>query len=83
LVNKTDENNGDLPTQPIAYMDNPEVPQANAYMLEAATNAVKSVATVGVDSEAVNGNQVAFDTINQLNMRSDLETYVFQDNLST
>ncbi|MDE9440692.1 portal protein [Xenorhabdus bovienii] len=83
LMNKTDENNGDLPTQPIAYMDNPEVPQANAYMLEAATNAVKSVATVGVDSEAVNGNQVAFDTINQLNMRSDLETYVFQDNLST
>ncbi|MDE9504677.1 portal protein, partial [Xenorhabdus bovienii] len=59
LMNKTDENNGDLPTQPIAYMDNPEVPQANAYMLEAATNAVKSVATVGVDSEAVNGNQVA------------------------
>ncbi|CDH05442.1 Portal protein [Xenorhabdus bovienii str. oregonense] len=83
LMNKTDENNSDLPTQPIAYMDNPEVPQANAYMLEAATNAVKSVATVGVDSEAVNGNQVAFDTINQLNMRSDLETYVFQDNLST
>ncbi|CDM90393.1 portal protein [Xenorhabdus bovienii] len=83
LMNKTDENNGDMPTQPIAYMDNPEVPQANAYMLEAATNAVKSVATVGVDSEAVNGNQVAFDTINQLNMRSDLETYVFQDNLST
>lgn len=83
LLNRTDENSGDLPTQPIAYMENPEVPQANAYMLEAATNAVKEVATLGVDAEAVNGGQVAFDTVNQLNMRSDLETYVFQDNLAT
>lgn len=83
LLNRTDESNGDLPTQPLAYYDNPEVPQANAYMLEAATNAVKEVATLGVDAEAVNGGQVAFDTVNQLNMRSDLETYVFQDNLAT
>lgn len=83
LLNRTDENSGDLPTQPIAYMENPEVPQANAYMLEAATNAVKEVATLGVDAEAVNGGQVAFDTVNQLNMRSDMETYVFQDNLAT
>lgn len=83
LLNRTDESNGDLPTQPIAYMENPEVPQANAYMLEAATNAVKEVATLGVDTEAVNGGQVAFDTVNQLNMRSDMETYVFQDNLAT
>ncbi|MBN3043341.1 portal protein [Pectobacterium brasiliense] len=82
-LNRTDENNGDLPAQPIAYMENPEVPQANAYMLEAATNAVKEVATLGVDAEAVNGGQVAFETVNQLNMRSDLETYVFQDNLAT
>lgn len=83
LLNRTDENNGDLPVQPIAYMENPEVPQANAYMLEAATAAVKEVATLGVDAEAVNGGQVAFDTVNQLNMRSDMETYVFQDNLAT
>ena len=59
-------------------MENPEVPQANAYMLEAATNAVKEVASLGVDAQAANG-QVAFDTVNQLNMRADLETYVFQD----
>lgn len=82
LMNRTDENNGDLPIQPLAYMENPEVPQANAYMLEAATAAVKEVATLGVDAAAAKG-QVAFDTVNQLNMRSDLETYVFQDNLAT
>ena len=83
LQNWKDENGGDMPIGPLAYMENPEVPQANAYMLEAATNAVKEVATLGVDAEAVNGGQVAFETVNQLNMRSDLETYVFQDNLAT
>lgn len=83
LLNRTDENGGDLPVQPIAYVEAPEVPQANAYMLEAATNAVKEVADLGVDAQAVNGGQVAFDTVNQLNMRSDLETYVFLDNLAT
>ncbi|MCK1966864.1 portal protein [Franconibacter sp. IITDAS19] len=83
LLNKTDENGGDLPPQPVAYMENPEVPQANAYMLEAATSSVNQVATVGVDPEEVNGSQVSFDTVNQLNMRADLETYVFQDNLAT
>ncbi|ELQ6121951.1 portal protein [Cronobacter sakazakii] len=82
LVNSKDENGNDLPVQPLAYMENPEVPQANAYMLEAATTAVNQVATMGVDAEAANG-QVAFDTVNQLNMRADLETYVFQDNLAT
>ncbi len=82
LLNRTDENNGDLPPQPIAYMENPEVPQANAYLLESVTGSVKEVATLGVGSEAVNKN-VAFDTVNQLNMRADLETFVFQDNLAT
>ncbi|EOC0436088.1 portal protein [Cronobacter dublinensis] len=82
LVNSKDENGNDLPAQPLAYMENPEVPQANAYMLEAATTAVNQVATMGVDADAANG-QVAFDTVNQLNMRADLETYVFQDNLAT
>ncbi len=82
LQNWKDENGSDLPIGPMAYMENPEVPQANAYMLEAATAAVKEVASLGVDTEAANG-QVAFDTVNQLNMRADLETYVFQDNLAT
>lgn len=82
LINRTDENQGDLPTQPLGYYENPEVPQANAYMLEAATAAVKELATLGVDAEAA-GGQVAFDTVNQLNMRADLETYVFMDNLAT
>lgn len=82
LLNRTDENSNDLPPAPIAYMENPEVPQANAYMLEAATNAVREVADNGVDAAAA-GGQVAFDTVNQLNMRSDLETYVFMDNLAT
>ncbi|QZN97787.1 portal protein [Symbiopectobacterium purcellii] len=83
LINRTDENSGDLPLQPIAYYENPEVPQANAYMLEAATNAVKEVSATGVDAEAVNANQVAFETVNQLNTRSDLESFVFIDNLAT
>ncbi|WP_391487146.1 portal protein [Leclercia tamurae] len=82
LINKTDESGTDLPPTPVAYMEEPQVPQANAYMLEAATQAVNQVATMGVDSDAANG-QVAFDTVNQLNMRADLETYVFQDNLAT
>lgn len=82
-MNRKDENQGELPAQPIAYMEHPEVPQANAYMLEAATDAIRGGATLGVDAEAVNTNQVAFDTVNQLNMRADLETYVFQDNLAT
>lgn len=82
LLNRTDENSSDLPPTPVAYMENPEVPQANAYMLEAATSAVKEVSQLGVDSDAANG-QVAFDTVNQLNMRADLSTYVFQDNLAT
>lgn len=82
LQNRTDENGNDLPIGALAYMENPEVPQANAYMLEAATQAVNQVATMGVDTDAANG-QVAFDTVNQLNMRADLETYVFQDNLAT
>lgn len=82
LLNRTDENSNDLPPAPIAYMESPEVPQANAYMLEAATNAVREVADTGVDAAAA-GGQVAFDTVNQLNMRSDLETYVFMDNLAT
>lgn len=83
LLNRTDENAGELPPQPIAYMESPELPQANVLMLQAATDAVSQVATTGVSADAVNGNQVAFDTVNQLNMRSDLETYVFQDNLAT
>ncbi|MBG6243136.1 MAG: portal protein [Candidatus Symbiopectobacterium sp. Dall1.0] len=82
LMNRTDESNGELPVQPIAYMENPDVPQANAYMLEAATNSVKEVASPGVDEQAATG-QVAFDTVNQLNQRADLETYVFLDNLAT
>ncbi|WP_339053258.1 portal protein [Arsenophonus endosymbiont of Crataerina pallida] len=81
LLNRTDENKGDLPPGPIGYMENAEISQADAGMLEAATTAAKETARVGVDVEAANG-QVAFDTVNQLNSRIDLETYVFQDNLA-
>ncbi|MGK5722201.1 portal protein, partial [Proteus mirabilis] len=80
-LNKTDENGADLPPSPVAYMENAEVSQADALLLEVATEAAKSTARVGVDTEAANG-QVAFDTVNQLNSRIDLETYVFQDNLA-
>lgn len=81
LLNRTDENNGDLPPAPISYMENPEISPADAGMLDMATQAAKEAARIGVDPSAANG-QVAFDTVNQLNTRIDLETYVFQDNLS-
>ncbi|MCW2256222.1 hypothetical protein M2263_002313 [Providencia alcalifaciens] len=81
IINKTDENGNDLPPSPVAYMENAEVSQADALLLEVATDAAKSTARVGVDPDAANG-QVAFDTVNQLNSRIDLETYVFQDNLA-
>ncbi|HHR6050822.1 TPA: portal protein [Providencia alcalifaciens] len=80
-LNKTDENGADLPPSPVAYMENAEVSQADALLLEVATQAAKETARVGVDVEAANG-QTAFDTVNQLNSRIDLETYVFQDNLA-
>ncbi|WP_312212339.1 portal protein [Pseudescherichia sp.] len=83
LINRTDENGSDLPPGPIQFEEPVQVPQANAYMLEAATNAVEQTASVGVDAEDIGGRQVAFDTVNQINMRADLDTYVFQDNLAT
>lgn len=82
LLNMKDENGADLPPGAVAYMESPEVPQANAYMLEAATSSVKEVSSIGVNPETVR-SQVAFDTVNQLNQRADLETFVFQDNLAT
>lgn len=83
LLNRKDEQGNEMPLAPVGYLENPEVPQANAYMLEAATAAVREVADTGVDAGAVDGNQVAFDTVNQLNQRADLETFVFLDNLAT
>lgn len=82
LMNRTDENSSDMPPGPIGYLDDPEIPPANQYALQAATDAVQQVADLGVDNGAA-GGQVAFDTVNQLNMRSDLQTFVFQDNLAT
>lgn len=82
LMNRTDENSQDLNPGPMAYLDDPEIPPANQYALQAASDAVQQVADLGVDNQAANG-QVAFDTVNQLNMRSDLQTFVFQDNLAT
>lgn len=82
LMNRTDESNQDLNPGPMAYLDDPEIPPANQYALQAASDAVQQVADLGVDNQAANG-QVAFDTVNQLNMRSDLQTFVFQDNLAT
>lgn len=81
ILNRTDENSQDLPPGPVSYMENPEISPADAGMLDAATQAAKEVARIGVDPSAANG-QVAFDTVNQLNSRIDLETYVFQDNLA-
>lgn len=83
LMNRTNEQGGDLPPHPLSYIENAEIPHANAYLLEAATNAVREVADTGVDAQAINANQVAYDTVNQLNQRADMETFVFMDNLAT
>lgn len=83
LQNRKDDGGADLPVQPIGYLDNPEIPQANALLLEAATASVREVADTGVGAAAVDGNQVAFETVNQLNQRADMETFVFLDNLAT
>lgn len=82
LQNRTYESSNDLPLGAVGYLDDPEIPPANQYALQAASDAVQQVADLGVDNSAANG-QVAFDTVNQLNMRSDLQTFVFQDNLAT
>ena len=82
LQNRAVENGVDLPLGAVGYLDDPEIPPANQYALQAASDAVQQVADLGVDNGAANG-QVAFDTVNQLNMRSDLQTFVFQDNLAT
>lgn len=82
-MNRRGENGEELPTNPIGYIDNAEIPQANALMLEAATQAIKEVSALGVNAQQVSGQQVAFDTVNQLNQRADMESYIFMDNLAT
>lgn len=83
LINRKTEGNVDLPAQPLAYLEHPEVPPANQYLLEAATASVRDIADTGVGPGAAEGNPLAFNTVNQLNQRSDMETFVFMDNLAT
>lgn len=84
LVNRKDENGQDLPVGAIGYLEGAEVPQGNQYMLEAASQAIREVSALGVNSQQVgNGQQVAFDTVNQLNQRADMESFIFLDNLQT
>ncbi|MGL5280364.1 MAG: portal protein [Plesiomonas shigelloides] len=83
LLNRTTMNGEQLPPGAIAYWENPEVPQASQYMLQMATEAVKEVTTEGVNAKDIAGQQVAFDTVNQLNLRTDMEWFVYLDNLAT
>lgn len=83
LINQKGENGEQLPPGPVQYLENAEIPQANGYMLEAATQAIREVSGLGVNAQQVSGQQVAFDTVNQLNQRADMESYIFLDNLST
>ncbi len=77
-LNRTDENNGECQLSRWHITKTLRYRKPTPTCWKPATAAVKEVATLGVDAEAVNGGQVAYDTVNQLNMRADLETYVFQ-----
>lgn len=83
LINRTDDKGNPLPGEPIGYMANAEIPQANAQMLQDATQAIRDVSALGVGAQQVAGQQVAFETVNQINQRADLESYIFMDNLAT
>lgn len=83
LVHRTAITGEELPPGPAAYMENPEIPQASQYMLQMATEAVKEVTTEGVNAKDISGQQVAFDTVNQLNLRTDMEWFVYLDNLAS
>lgn len=84
LLNRVTENGGEtLPPGPAAYMENAEIPQASQFMLQMATEAVKEVTTEGVNAKDIAGQQVAFDTVNQLNLRTDMEWFIYLDNLAT
>lgn len=84
LINRKDDTGADLPGGAVSYLEGAEIPQGNQYMLEAASQAIREVSALGVGSQQVgNGQQVAFDTVNQLNQRADMESFIFMDNLQT
>lgn len=83
LLNRVAADGTDLPPGAINYFENPEISQASAFLLEQATQAVKEVTTEGVDAQSVMSQRIAEGTVSLLNQRSDIETFVFQDNLAT
>lgn len=83
LINRVAQDGTDLPPGAVSYFENPEISQASAFLLEQATQAVKEVTTEGVDAQSVMSQRIAEGTVSLLNQRSDIETFVFQDNLAT
>lgn len=83
ILNRATPTGEDLPPGPAAYMENAEVPPASQFMLQMATDAVKEVTTEGVNPKDIARQQVAFETVNQLNLRTDMEWFVYLDNLAT
>lgn len=83
LLNRVAPDGSDLPHGAVSYFENPEISQASAFLLEQATQAVKEVTTEGVDAQSVMSQRIAEGTVSLLNQRSDIETFVFQDNLAT
>lgn len=83
LVNRVNMNGEDLPAGPMNYMEDPEFANADAYMLEQASAAVRESTTSGVDAGMATNMRMAEGSINALNSRADLETYIFQDNMAT
>lgn len=84
LMNRTTPSNVALPAQPVAYLQDAQIPPGNQLVYDAMTQAISDVASSGADASAAQGgNPAAFDTVNQINQRADMETYVFLDNMAT
>lgn len=83
LVNRVDLNGGDLPLGAVGYLENPEISQQSAFLLDQATAAVKEVTTEGINPQGAVSSRMAEGSIYELNKRADMETYIFQDNLAT
>ena len=83
LVNRVNMNGEDLPAGAMSYLENPEISQQSAFLLDQATASVKEVTTDGVSAEGAMASRMAEGSIQALNKRTDLETFIFQDNFAT
>lgn len=76
--------NSQSPAAPVSYLEDAQIPPGNQLVYDAMTQAISDVSSSGAGASAAQGgNPAAFDTVNQINQRADMETYVFLDNMAT